>query len=464
MNINAKLTAIQQQEVNDLLLEFDGVLSDIPGRTSVIKHRINLVQEEVVRSRPYKIPFSLRSQVNQEIEDMLKLKIIEPSNSPYVTPIVVVKKPDSSNRICLNFRRLNQITVFDSEPMTDPDQIFANIRGSKYFSKLDLSKGYWQVPLEEESKQYTAFPTDKGLFQFTVLAFGLVNAPATFNKLMCSVLQGMAGVHHFLEDILIASETWIEHLQILREVLNRLKNTGLTARPSKCHIGMFSLDYLGHTTSGETILPMADKVKKIENAPIPTTKKELRSFLGLSGYYRKFIPHYATIAAPLTDLIKKNQPNRLEWSEQHHSAFQRLKKLISTEPVLVLPNLQQEFVLRTDASNSGLGAILLQEYEGRMWPVAYAKRKLLQREKNYSVIEKECLALVWGVQKFSVYLYGRPFKLETDHKPLAYLQTSKNLNGRLMRWALILQPYVMHIQVIKGSVNVGADYLSSLGE
>lgn len=274
----------------------------------------------------------------------------------------------------------------------------------------------------------------------------------------------MAGVHHFLDDILIASETWIEHLQILREVLNRLKNAGLTARPSKCHIGMFSLDYLGHTTSGETIFPMADKVKKIENAPIPTTKKELRSFLGLSGYYRKFIPHYATIAAPLTDLIKKNQPNRLEWSEQHHSAFQRLKKLISTEPVLVLPNLQQEFVLRTDASNSGLGAILLQEYEGRMWPVAYASRKLLPREKNYSVIEKECLALVWGVQKFSVYLYGRPFKLETDHKPLAYLQTSKNLNGRLMRWALILQPYVMHFQVIKGSANVGADYLSRLGE
>lgn len=188
VNINAKLTAIQQQEVNDLLLEFDGVLSDIPGRTSVIKHQINLVQEEVVRSRPYKIPFSLRSQVNQEIEDMLKLKVIEPSNSPYVTPIVVVKKPDNSNRICLDFRRLNQITVFDSEPMTDPDQIFANIRGSKYFSKLDLSKGYWQVPLEEESKQYTAFPTDKGLFQFTVLAFGLVNAPATFNKLMRSVL------------------------------------------------------------------------------------------------------------------------------------------------------------------------------------------------------------------------------------------------------------------------------------
>ncbi|KAK4311269.1 hypothetical protein Pmani_017203 [Petrolisthes manimaculis] len=205
---------------------------------------------------------------------------------------------------------------------------------------------------------------------------------------------------------------------------------------------------------------MQDKVKKITDAPRPLTKKALRSFLGLSSYYRKFIPHYATIASPLTDMVKKNKPNQLQWEEPQQRAFHTLKHSLSSSPVLRLPTMEEDFILRTDASNVGLGAVLLQEVDGVKYPLAYASKKLLLREQRYSVIEKECLAIVWGIQKFSQYLYGNPFILETDHKPLNYLNTAKQLNARVMRWSLLLQQYVMNIKVIKGSENVGADFLS----
>lgn len=462
VSINDNLTKSQQDEVKQLLLEYEKVWSDVPGRTTVIDHEINLVDEKIIRIKPYKIPFSLRSEVNEEIERMKEMDIIEPSNSPFSAPMVVVRKPDNSHRICLDFRRLNDVTVFDGEPMSDPEEIFTNVAGSKYFSKIDLTKGYWQIPLHENSKQYTAFQTDQGLFHFKVLPFGLVNAPATFNRLMRTIFHGMTGVRHFLDDILIHTRSWGEHIDACREVMERLSRAGMTARPSKCCLGMQSLQYLGHRLSKDGLSPVQSKVQQIVNAPYPTTKKELRSFLGLSGYYRRYIPHYSTIAAPLTDLVKKRQPNQLVWEDEHERAFKQLTRGLSTQPVLALPNIENEFILRTDASNKGLGAVLLQEQDGVKRPIAYASRKLLPREQRYSVIEKECLGLVWGIQKFSCYLYGKPFILETDHKPLAFLRSANSVNGRIMRWALVLQSYLMNIRVIKGSQNVGADYLSRL--
>ena len=462
VNVCDNISPQQRSEVREILEDFGSIFSDVPGRTHLLKHSIKLVEEEVIRSKPYPIPYNLRADVNKEIESMLKLKVIEPSDSPYSTPMLVVKKPDNGKRICLDLRKLNYITVFDGEPMSDPEEIFAALNGNYYFSKLDLSKGYWQVPLDESSKQYTAFPTDLGLFQFTTVPFGLVNAPATFNRLMRLVLKGMTGVKHFLDDILIYSKTWSEHLQILKEVFCRLRDAGLTAKPTKCFIGLGTVTYLGHVVGDDKLRPMEDKVGKIVSAKPPTTKKELRSFLGLCGYYRKFIPNYATISVPLTDLTKKQMPNKLQWDVSHENAFCTLKQKVSSEPVLLLPDINEEFTLRTDASGTGLGAVLLQEYDGVKRPVAYASRKLLQRERNYSVIEREALALIWGVKKFSAYLYGKPFVVETDHRPLSYLYSAKDLNPKLMRWFLSLQPYVIKVKVIKGSENVGADYLSRL--
>ncbi|XP_066990457.1 uncharacterized protein [Macrobrachium rosenbergii] len=354
-NLNKELQENQKQNLEALLSHYREVMSDIPGRTHVIKHQIRLVREEIVKVKPYKIPYALRKDVNSEIESMKALDIIEPSSSPYSAPMVVVSKPDNSKRICLDFRRLNALTIFDSEPMCDPEQIFASLSGSIYFSKMDLSRGYWQIPLDEDSKQYTAFQTDLGLYQFKVLPFGLVNAPATFNKMMRSLFAGLEGVSFFLDDLIVHSKTWEEHLYLVEEVLRRLKKSGLTAKPTKCFFGMYSIEYLGHVVGENKMWPTKDKVEKIVGAKHPRTKKELRSFLGLCGYYHKFIPNYSTIASGLTDLTKKNQPNDLLWNEMHDRAFVSLKNKIAAEPILLLPDLQAEFVLRTDASELWIG-------------------------------------------------------------------------------------------------------------
>ena len=244
--------------------------------------------------------------------------------------------------------------------------------------------------------------------------------------------------------------------------MQRLRKSCLTARPSKCLIGNQTISFLGHVIGHGKLEPQLNKVEKIKNACRPTTKKQLRSFLGLAGYYRKFVPNYAAIAAPLTDKTKNSEPNKIAWEASQQLAFDALKQTLITVPILHLPNLDIPFILRTDASDLGIGAILLQEYEGEKFPIAYASRKLLQRECNYSTIEKECLALVWGVQKYQAYLYGKAFNIETDHQPLAYMQKAKVANARIMRWALSLQPYQYRIIAIKGSDNVGADYLSRI--
>ena len=330
VNINTELDQDQRREIEGLLNQFQDVMTDVPGRTHLATHKIVLVTEEPFHTRPYKLPYALRSDIGVELEEMKKMDVIEPSTSPYQMPMVVVKKPDGKCRLCLDFRKLNSCTIFDSEPMPDPDHLFANLAGSNYYTKLDMSRGYWQVPLDEKSKQYTAFATDEGLFQFKVMAFGLVNAPATYNRLMRKVLQGMRGVGHFLDDILIYSSSWDDHVKQLKGVLERLQGAGLTARPSKCYIGMQRLDYLGHVIGKDVVQPQPGKVEKLRNAVRPTTKKELRSFLGFSGYYRSFIPHYSTVASPLTDLIKKGRPNQLEWGEDQERAFNSLKRSLSS--------------------------------------------------------------------------------------------------------------------------------------
>lgn len=283
--------------------------------------------------------------------------------------------------------------------MPDPDYIFNSISGSKFFSKIDLTKGYWQIPLSEHCKQYTAFPTQDCLYEFNVLPFGLVGAPATFNKLMCVVLSG---VQFFLDDILVHSNSWVEHLKSLKEVLKRLRDPGLKARPSRCTISMTKIDYLGHVVGQGCIWPVQDKVGKIKNALRPVTKKQLRSFLGLTGYYRKLIPYYATIASPLTNLTRKGQPNTLQWNDGHERAFSELKRHISNPPVLLLSDVKNTFIPRSDASNTGLGAVLLQEVNGVKRPVVFDSRKLVPREQKFSTIEKETSAIVLTVQHFQV--------------------------------------------------------------
>ena len=248
---------------------------------------------------------------------------------------------------------------------------------------------------------------------------------------------------------------------VLERLFDELRRANLTARPSKCDLCFTKVDFLGHVV-GKGLHPQEEKIKCIAEAPVPKNKKQVRSFLGMIGYYAKFIPHFAVRAACLSDLTKKKMPNSVKWQECHQRAFDGLKFAITHPPVLRLPNFCLDFVVQTDASDVGIGGVLLQEEEGFRQPIAYASRKLRAAERNYSVIEKECLSVVWAVKKFHRYLYGRAFDLKVDHKPLQYLKRAKNLSARLMRWALSLQSYSFRVKAIPGKENVCADYLSRL--
>ena len=436
----------------------------MPGLTNLGEHDIKLLNKEPIKSKPYPLPHALRGEVTKEVQKMIDLGVVEPSSSPYASPIVMVKKKDGSIRFWCDYRKLNQVTVTDAEPIPDQEEIFAKLARDKYFTKIDLAKGYWQVPLTDNAKELTAFVTSDGLFQFLTMPFGLVNAPASFSRIMRDLLRGLSNVDNFIDDILIHTATFEEHIVILREVLERLKKANLTARPTKCFIGYRSIEFLGHCVGQGELRPVQDKVNAVQNAPRPKTKKQLRSFLGLVGYYRRFIPNFAAIAAPLTDRTKKGEPTVVTWGDAEEMAFKTLKKKLEKEPILHLPDLTLPFILRTDASDVGIGAILLQERDGKKFPIAYASRKLLPREQRYSVMERECLAIIWGTQKFEAYLFGKHFQLETDHQPLKCIAKSKVANARILRWALALQPYRFTITAIKGSENVGADYLSRIPE
>ena len=461
-NINPNLETPRQEKVNELLQEYKDIFSDIPGRTTLGAHDIRLRDDEPLRGKPYPIPHALRQTVKDEVQTMMSLGVIEPSNSPFASPIVLVKKPDGSNRFCVDFRKLNKLTVFDAEPIPDQEELFTSLANDDFFTKIDLSKGYWQVMMADKAKPLTAFFTPDGLYQFRVMPFGLVNAPATFSRIMRKLLRGMVGVCNYIDDILVHSRTWEDHLHTLAELFQRIREANLTVRPSKCLIAQEQVEFLGHVVGRGLLAPRPAKITAIQEMNRPKTKKQMRSFLGTTNYYRKFIPNYSAIAVPLTDKLKKNEPNQVRWEQSEENAFQALKSKLNDSPILRLPDLSKTFVLRTDASQDGIGAVLLQEHDGEKFPVLYASRKLLEREKSYSVIEKECLAIVWAVKKLEPYLYGKEFELETDHQSLIYMQRAKVQNGRIMRWALALQPYRFRIKAIKGSENVGADLLSRL--
>ena len=323
-----------------------------------------------------------------------------------------------------------------------------NIGRSKYLTTLDLAKGYWQIPMEETDKEKTAFTSPLGLFQFTTMPFGLSGAPATFQRLMDKVLRGTSGFAGvYLDDIIVYGNTWSEHLKNLEIVLQKVQEAGLTLKLKKCNFGMSECTYLGHRIGRGGVLPENSKVKAIQGMPIPRTKKQVRSFLGMVGYYRRFIPHFATKAEPLTNLTKKGLPEVISWTEETNSSFESLKTDLTQSVMLRNPDYTQTFQLQTDASD--VGAVLSQGGEQDQ-PIAYFSRKMLERERHYSTIEKECLAIHLGIKEFATYLIGKPFVLQMDNQALTWLQTFKDKNARLTRWSLALHPYTFTVQHRKG--------------
>ena len=438
---------------------------DYLSSTEAIEHKINTINENPIYTKTYRYPEIHKREVNKQVTDTLKQNIIRPSNSPWSSPLwVVPKKSDASGekkwRVVIDYRKLNEVTVDDKYPIPNIEEILDQLGRSKYFTTLDLASGFHQIPLNDDDSKKTAFTTPFGHYEYTRMPFGLKNAPATFQRLMNTVLSGLQGLQCFvyLDDIVIHAASIQEHEIKLRKIFDRLRLNNLKLQPDKCEFLRREVVYLGHTISDVGVRPNPDKVQGINSFPIPKSTKDIKSFLGLVGYYRRFIKGFAKIAKPLTILLKKNQD--FKWTNKEQEAFEKFKEILSTQPILQYPDFNSEFVLTTDASNFAIGAVLSQGEIGKDLPIAYASRTLNESELNYSVIEKELLAIVWSVKHFRPYLFGRKFTIVTDHRPLTWLFNCREPNSRLVRWRIKLEEYDYKIIYKKGSLNANADALS----
>ncbi|KAK7907616.1 hypothetical protein WMY93_016228 [Mugilogobius chulae] len=457
------LSPLQQGEINHLL--DPNLFQETPGFTSLVQHKIRLKKDVPVRQRSYRIPERLVAVLQKEIKLMLELGIIEVSSSEWCSPVVLVPKKDGSLRFCIDFRYLNAISNFDPYPMPRIDDLLERVGGASYITTLDLSRGYWQLALAPEARELTAFRTPFGLYQFRVMPFGLQGAPATFQRLMDFVLKDVAEFSAaYLDDVVVFSKSWEEHLYHLEKVLQKIRAAGLTINPRKCAVAHQEVEYLGYTIGYGRIKPQVQKIEAIRSFPVPTTKRKVRGFIGLVGWYRKFVPQFAERTAVLNNLTKNSAPNKVIWSAECDQAFEDLKEAICTGPVLHSPDFEKPFILQTDASGVGLGAVLLQEKEGERRPVVFLSRKLLDRETRYSTVEKECLAMKWAIDSLRYYLLGRHFTLETDHRALQWLHRMRDANTRIAGWYLALQPYNFTVQYRPGKTNVVADCLSRMTE
>ncbi|XP_028253710.1 uncharacterized protein LOC114429061 [Parambassis ranga] len=457
------LSVSQQEDVRPLLDR--ELFKETPGFTNLVQHTIRLKQEAPARQKSYRIPERLVTVLQEETKLMLELGIIEASSSEWCSPVVLVPKKDGSLRFCIDFRYLNSVSQVDPYPMPRIDDLVERVGRAKYITTLDLSKGYWQVALAPEAQRLTAFKTPFGMYQFKVMPFGLQGAPATFQRLMNLVLRDVSEFSAaYLDDVVIFSQSWEEHMSHLHQVLQCIRVAGLTINPQKCAIAKKEVEYLGYVIGFGRIKPQVGKVEAIQNFPAPTTKKKVKSFLGLVGWYRKFIPHFAEHSVVFTNLTRASAPNKVQWNEECERAFQDLKGCICTDSVLQCPDFDKPFTLQTDASGVGLGGVLLQECDGEMKPVVFLSRKLLDRETRYSTVEKECLAMKWAIDALRYYLLGRHFYLETDHRALQWLHRMKDANMRIAGWYLALQPYNFTVRYRAGNTNTVADCLSRIHE
>ena len=415
------LSPLQQQQLNGLFKEFSDVFSqgeDDLGCTPLLEHTIETHGPPLHQPYRQQNP-AVRREMMAQVQQMLASDVIQPSNSPWASPVVMVKKKDGSLRFCVDFRQLNAATVKDAHPLPRIDDLLDALHRARWFSTLDIKSGYWQVPIVERDKEKTAFRTSSGqLYKFNQVPFGLCNAPATFSHLMDRVLSGLhwETCLFYLDDIIVFSSTWEEHLACLRQVFERLRHANLKLGAEKCAFAAKEVSYLGHRVTEEGLLPDPALLTAIREIPPPKTATEVRSFLGLAGYYRRYVKTFAPIAGPLHALTRKDAV--FHWSADCQDAFDRLKTLLTTSLITAFPDFSQSFCLYKDESTAGLGAILAQVREGRERIICCASRSLNQAEKAYPATKLECLAIIWAVAKFRPYLMAMPFEVYTDHYAL----------------------------------------------
>ena len=444
----------------------------LPGEmltnTTAARHEIRMEQGVgPVNVKPYRLPEAQKQEIRRQVEELRRGGIITESNSPWNSPLLVVPKKTGATgekgwRLVINYRKVNEKTVGDACPLPDVTEILDQLGQSKYFSCIDMVMGYHQIEVAEQDRAITAFSTKEGHWEYKRLPFGLKTAPATFQRMMNTVPSGLTGskCFVFLDDIVVYARSLAEHNTKLREVSDRIRMNCLKLKLEKCEFLRKEVNYMGHVISENGVLLDPAKTKIIEEYPSPQNAKQLRSFLGLMSYYRKFVPNFSRIAAPLHKLLKIDAV--YEWTAEHEQVFQTLKGKLITPPVLKYPDFHQSFILTTDASGEGLGVVLSQGKVGQDLHVAFASRTLNRAEKNYSMTEKELLAIVWGMRYFRPYLYGRTFTVVADHKPLTWIMIIKDPGSRLLRWRIRLEEYDYEVVYRKGALNTNADALSRI--
>ena len=469
----ANIRAISGHEANSeldhLLQAYSEVFQPGPGLMKHIKASLTLKSDAKPRfCRPRSVPFSIKPKVGQELDRLEEEGVLRKvDHSSWAAPIVPVPKRDGSLRICGDYKvTINPCLQIDQYPLPKPVDLMTCLTGGKRFSKLDLTAAYQQMALDDKSAKLVTINTHQGLYEFTRLPFGVASAPAVFQRAMDSVLQGIPHCICYLDDILVTGCTDAEHLRNLEEVLRRLQRAGIRLKRIKCSFCQDSVEYLGHRVDAKGVHTSPKKVEAIVNAPQPKNLSELRSFLGILNYYAKFIPNLSSLLHPMHELLRAE--HSWHWSKDCDRAFQKAKESLSQAPVLIHYDPELPLVLAADASPYGIGAVISHQLpDGLERPVAFASRTLMKSEQNYAQVEKEALALIFGVKHFHQYLYGRRFLLITDHKPLTSILGPKNgipplAAARMQRWALLLSAYTYDIQFRSTKLHANADTLSRL--
>lgn len=458
---NVALSEVEAGQLQEVLKSMpfgkDGVLS----KTNLMKHAIDTGKASPIKQSQYTISPYVQKEVHAEIDRLLSIGAIFPCRSAWNNPLIVVRKPTGKVRLCLDARKLNAVTTKDAYPQPQMNRILSQLTGTRVLSSIDFSDAYHQVELEEEDKAKTAFSVSgKGFFAYARMPFGLCNSGATLCRLVDQVLGCDLEPHVFvyIDDVIIATNTVDHHLELLGEVAKRLTNAGLTISADKSRFCMSRLRYIGHIVGDGKIAADPEGIAPILEYPVPKCAKDVRRLFGMASWYRRFVSNFATITAPLTDVVKKGKVFR--WTPEAAAAFEQLKKILVSAPVLASPDYSKPFVIQTDASDVGIGGVLLQGEGDDEHAVAYYSQKLSSAQRKYQTTERECLAVIVGIEKFRPYIEGTHFTVMTDHASLQWLQKLKDPSGRLGRWALRLQPYDFTLVHRPGRLMVVADALS----
>lgn len=456
----------QKLIADNIIEQFKDISTDRKGlgRTNLITHRIDTGDAQPVRQRYYRMSPEKQRILTDQVDEMLSLDVVEPCESAWSSPVLIVYKSNGQPRFCLDSRKLNSVTKKDAYNLPYVAEILDNLRDAKYLSSVDLSKAFWQIPIAPEDRDKTAFYVPgRGTLHFKTTAFGLTNAPATQQRLV-DLLFGDFDLKTFayLDDIIVISSSFEEHVSLLLRVLDKLKMANLTVNLDKCKFFRSQLKYLGYVVDANGLRTDPEKVEAILNYPTPTCRKDLKRFLGTATWYRRFVPNFSTIAGPLNKLTsnKKNAP-AFKWSPEADAAFQKLKECLVSAPVLSCPDYSLPFEVHTDASNYGVGAMLTQVIDGKEHPIAYMSRSLTSAEKNYSITERETLAVITALEHWRCYLEnGMTFTVYTDHSALKWFLSLSNPTGRLARWGVRLSSFNFEIKHRRGVDNVIPDALS----